>query len=109
MGLLLKFWDTMNSLKVLQNQKKISSLSKTKNIIAVAAGKGGVGKSTVAVNLALSLKNKGYRVGLLDADVYGPSTCQMLPEGIEPHEDPENPDQLLPGLSWGISFISVAH
>jgi ATP-binding protein involved in chromosome partitioning len=55
-----------------------SVLPQVKNVIAIASGKGGVGKSTVAVNLAISLMKKGYRVGLIDADLYGPSIPTML-------------------------------
>lgn len=95
----------MGGLKVLDQPQK----SKIGAIFAVAAGKGGVGKSTVSVHLALALKKRGYKVGLLDADVYGPSLVQMLPVGMEPTNDPENPERLLPGLTFGIPFISVAH
>src|SRR6516165_3251873 len=65
-------------------QQKIS-LPGVKSIVAVASGKGGVGKSTVAVNLALALRQHGGRVGLLDADIYGPSIPIMLGVGpIDP-------------------------
>lgn len=78
-------------------------------MIAVAAGKGGVGKSTLAVNLALALKRKGYRVGLLDADVYGPSLEQMLPMDRLPRAAEENPDLIVPGEKAGIRMITTAH
>ena len=92
-----------------EKEKAPSSLSKIKKVIAIAAGKGGVGKSTIAVNLALALKKEGFKVGLLDADVYGPSVKKMLPEGLLPCQSEEDPSRITPGLSLGIPFISVAH
>ncbi len=99
----------MDVLKIVQDSPPSTDLSQVKRILAVAAGKGGVGKSSVSVNLALSLKRQGFKVGLLDADVYGPSLQQMLPKGVEPVEDQQNPEKLLPALTFGIPFISVAH
>lgn len=84
------------------DQKK----SKIKYTVAVAAGKGGVGKSTVAVNLALALKNKGFKVGIMDTDLYGPSVRRMLPEDRMPSQ---NGDQITPALSHGIRMISMAY
>jgi ATP-binding protein involved in chromosome partitioning len=81
-------------------------LATVKNIIAVAAGKGGVGKSTVATNLALALRQHGATVGLLDADVYGPSVPTMLGEpDVPPGQQPGN--KLTPAVHWGVKVMSV--
>ena len=78
-----------------------------KNIIAVSSGKGGVGKSTVAVNLAISLSQNGAKVGLMDADVYGPNVPMMLGVG---QEQPKiaNGNKLVPIEAHGIKLISMA-
>lgn len=77
-----------------------------KSIIAVASGKGGVGKSTVAVNLAAAMAAKGARVGLLDADIYGPSVPMMLGVLDRPAVD-ETQQRLLPLENHGIRFMSL--
>jgi ATP-binding protein involved in chromosome partitioning len=76
-----------------------------RNIIAVGAGKGGVGKSTTAVNLAVALQRKGARVGLMDADVYGPNTPQML--GIEGGPEVSEAKRMIPPEAFGIKVISM--
>ena len=80
-----------------------------KHIIAVASGKGGVGKSTTAVNLALALKARGAAVGLLDADVYGPSQQTML--GVAPGTRPEQQggQYLLPVMALGLKTMSMGY
>jgi ATP-binding protein involved in chromosome partitioning len=82
-----------------------------KNIIAVASGKGGVGKSTTAANLALALKAEGARVGVLDADIYGPSQPQMLGVGQRrPHIVGEGKaQQMLPIEAHGLQTISMGY
>jgi ATP-binding protein involved in chromosome partitioning len=78
------------------------------NIVAIASGKGGVGKSTVACNLALALAATGASVGLLDADVYGPSIPKMLGEsGRPPQGDPQT-HKMLPFEKHGLKFMSMA-
>jgi ATP-binding protein involved in chromosome partitioning len=79
-------------------------LPDVKAIVAVASGKGGVGKSTVAVNLAVALARQGHRTGLLDADIYGPSLPHML--GV--HRKPEVRDEkMIPLEAWGLSCMSI--
>lgn len=75
-----------------------------KNAIAVASGKGGVGKSTVAVNLAVSLAKSGARVGLLDADIYGPNVPRMM--GVETLP-PARGKKLVPAEAFGIQVMSI--
>ncbi len=75
-----------------------------RNAIAVASGKGGVGKSTVAVNLAVSLAQSGARVGLLDADIYGPNIPTMM--GVEKLPPPKN-EKLIPAEAYGVKLMSI--
>lgn len=82
------------------------SLAGVKHIVAVASGKGGVGKSTVAANLAFALKQRGYRVGLMDADIYGPSQPGMLGAGSDKAAI-TNDQKLTPVSRHGIDFISI--
>jgi len=77
-----------------------------KNIIAVAAGKGGVGKSTVSTNLAAALSRLGAKVGILDADVYGPSIPQMMGEPEKP-AGMETGNKIVPAIHHGLHVISV--
>ena len=90
-------------------EQNTSILPQVRNIIAVASGKGGVGKSTVSVNLAASLKKKGARVGILDADVYGPSIPTMLGlKGQRPKiEILYGKHKIVPLEAHGISVMSI--
>ncbi len=75
------------------------------HVVAVGSGKGGVGKTTVAVNLAVALGQLGYKVGLIDADIYGPNVPMMLGVTRQPNVIGEN--RIEPILSHGVKFISV--
>src|SRR3990167_8933439 len=82
-------------------------LEGVKNIIAVASGKGGVGKSTTALNLALSLQAEGARVGLLDADIYGPNQPQML--GVKDERPNTENNQIEPIRRFGLQTMSMGY
>jgi ATP-binding protein involved in chromosome partitioning len=89
-------------------QKVNAILPGVKNTIAVASGKGGVGKSTVAVNLAVALAKDGAKVGLIDADIYGPSIPLMLGVNERPKVfQTENGVKMIPLEKYGVKFISI--
>jgi len=90
-----------------QVQKGLSPHPRIRNVIAVGSGKGGVGKSTTAVNLAVALAKLGARVGLLDADIYGPSVPAML--GLSGR--PESPDNksIEPMRAFGVETMSIGY
>ena len=86
-------------------QKDLTPLPQVRNIIAVASGKGGVGKSTTAVNLALALQVEGARVGVLDADIYGPSIPKML--GLQGRPDSPDGKSIEPKRNQGLQAMSI--
>ena len=86
-------------------QKGVKQMDGVKNIIAVASGKGGVGKSTTSVNLALALAAEGAKVGILDADIYGPSQPRML--GVNAKPDSEDGQSLEPIESYNLQAMSI--
>ncbi|QKT02765.1 iron-sulfur cluster carrier protein ApbC [Ectothiorhodospiraceae bacterium 2226] len=88
-------------------QKGVKPISGVKNIIAVASGKGGVGKSTTAVNLALALAAEGAKVGILDADIYGPSQPRML--GTNARPDSKDGRSLEPVMSYDLQSMSIGY
>ena len=86
-------------------QRGVQLLPQVKNIIAVASGKGGVGKSTTAVNLALALAAEGAKVGILDADIYGPSQPMMM--GVEGRPESADGQTMEPLENYGVQVISI--
>jgi ATP-binding protein involved in chromosome partitioning len=88
-------------------QKGVTPLKQVKNVIAVASGKGGVGKSTTAVNLALALAAEGAKVGILDADIYGPSQPRML--GAQQRPESRDGKSMEPVMAHGLQSMSVGY
>lgn len=88
-------------------QKGVNMIPGVKNIIAVASGKGGVGKSTTSVNLALALSAEGANVGILDADIYGPSQPRML--GVSAQPESADGKSLEPMNSYNIQSMSIGY
>ena len=88
-------------------QKGVKPINGVKNIIAIASGKGGVGKSTTAVNLALALQAEGATVGILDADIYGPSQPRML--GVSDKPESKDGKSLEPLVGHGIQSMSIGY
>jgi ATP-binding protein involved in chromosome partitioning len=88
-------------------QKGVKPIKGVKNIIAVASGKGGVGKSTTAVNLACALAAEGASVGILDADIYGPSQPRML--GVQDKPESKDGKSLEPLVGHGIQSMSIGY
>ncbi len=88
-------------------QKNLKPIQNVKNIIAIASGKGGVGKSTTAVNIALALAVDGAKVGILDADIYGPSQPMML--GLSGNPDSLDGKTMEPKMAYGIQSISIGY
>jgi len=86
-------------------QPNVSPLPNVRNLVAIASGKGGVGKSTTAVNLALALATEGARVGVLDADIYGPSIPMML--GLSGRPDSPDGKSIEPMRAHGIQAMSI--
>ena len=101
-------WRLSHDIATLKRVKNLPGTKGVKNIIAVSSGKGGVGKSSTAVNMALALAAEGARVGLLDADIYGPSVPNML--GTE-HERPTSPDgtHMAPIMAHGLATNSIGY
>lgn len=101
-------WKLSHNIATLKRVKNQPGVNGVKNIIAVSSGKGGVGKSSTAVNLALALAAEGAKVGILDADIYGPSIPVMLGTG---NERPTSPDgtHMAPIMAHGLATNSIGY
>ena len=101
-------WKLKHDITTLKRANGQAGIKGVRNIVAVSSGKGGVGKSSTAVNLALALAAEGAKVGILDADIYGPSIPNML--GTE-HERPTSPDgqHMAPIVAHGLATNSIGY
>jgi len=101
-------WSLHHKIATLKRVKNQPGINGVKNIIAITSGKGGVGKSSTAVNMALALAAEGAKVGILDADIYGPSIPNML--GTE-HQRPSSPDgkHMAPIEAFGLATNSIGY
>ncbi|MHA2278383.1 MAG: P-loop NTPase, partial [Candidatus Kariarchaeaceae archaeon] len=97
--------DPAQAQKVQQEMNLKNTLSKIKSTIVIQSGKGGVGKSTVSLNLAISFAKRGYKVGLLDADITGPSIPLMA--GLDGKDAAIDNRKILPTLIHGIQIVSM--
>lgn len=92
-------------------EEKLGGVARVKHIIAVSSGKGGVGKTSVAVNLAVALAEMGYQVGLMDADIYGPNVPLMLgmqEASLWVERDEQGQEVVEPAFNYGVKMISMA-
>lgn len=100
-------WEIASQIQPHAIKAGLKRLKAIKNVIAVASGKGGVGKSTVALNLALALQKDGAKVGLLDADIYGPSQACLL--GVTQPTPSKDGKHFEPTVAYGLQTISMAY
>lgn len=101
-------WTIHYDIAMLQNTNKQPAIKGVRNIIAVSSGKGGVGKSSIAVNLALALAHEGAKVGILDADIYGPSIPLMLGTTQQRPTSPDG-EHMVPVMAYGLASNSIGY
>lgn len=101
-------WSIHYEIATLKRANEQLAIKNIKNIIAVSSGKGGVGKSSTSVNLALALQHEGAKVGLLDADIYGPSIPTMLGTTAQPLLSPDN-QHMMPVMAYGLATNSIGY
>lgn len=103
------FRDVEIEMVYMQELERPFSLEKVKNVVAISSGKGGVGKSTVAANLAVALVQQGYKVGLVDADIFGPSVPKMFGcEAEQPYmTEVDGKEFIVPVEKYGVKLLSI--